>query len=287
MNIEGIMMLHAIKKSAGKRNAAKCLHTSIDTLNKYLKNLETELGVKLVTSDEKGCLLTPKGHKVVEIAEVIKGNLQQVYAVAPLNADIKGEVRVAYDNNVWCNLYTMNLRNFLDKYPQLSIFVDICYSLPDMSNLGYDISLTYQIPKGEDLVVITKREMPCCFYASKVYLESHGYPKNMEDIFNNHRLVLKQDCWKWLEGGQMIFQKASKSLYVSNSTFVVNDIILKGGGIGMMPVNFMHDSQGVVRLEHIPCAASPTIYLISHRTVKDLPKVRAVLDYYKDLLHKM
>ena len=55
MNMEGIMMLHAIKKSSGKRNAAKFLNTSIDTLNKYLNNLESELGVKLVASDEKGC----------------------------------------------------------------------------------------------------------------------------------------------------------------------------------------------------------------------------------------
>ena len=29
MNMEGIMMLHAIKKSSGKRNAAKFLNTSL------------------------------------------------------------------------------------------------------------------------------------------------------------------------------------------------------------------------------------------------------------------
>jgi len=286
MNVEGIMMLHAIQKVAGKRNAAKYLHTSIDTLNKYLGNLETELGVKLVASDEKGCLLTPKGKKVVEIAELIKGNLQQVYAVAPLDADIKGEVRVAYDSNVRSNLYTMNLQNFLDKYPRLSVFMDSFYCTPDMSNLGYDISLSYHIPKGEDLVVITERETPCCFYASKVYLENHGCPHTMDDILTNHRLVLKQDCWKWVKDGRALFQKACKGLCVSNSTFVVNDIVLNGGGIGIMPVNCMLERQGLVRLD-VPCVASSTIYLVSHRTVKDLPKVRALLDYYKDLLLSM
>lgn len=283
MNMEGIMMLHAIKKSAGKRNAAKYLHTSIDTLNKYLGNLETELGVKLVASDEKGCLLTPKGKKVVEIAEVIKGNLQQVYAVAPRDTDIKGEVRVAYDSNVRSNLYTLNLQSFLDKYPRLSIFMDSFYSTPDMSNLGYDISLSYSVPKGDDLVVITKRETPCCFYASKSYIENHGCPQTMDDILTNHRLVLKQDCWKWIKDGQMFFQKACKGLCVSNSTFVVNDIIMQGGGIGIMPANCILEGQGLVRLD-VPCVAVPTIYLVSHRTVKDLPKVRALLDYYKELL---
>lgn len=67
MNMKGIMMLHAIKKYGGKRTAAKFLNTSIDTLNKYLSNLENELGVKLVASDEKGCFLTPKGEQVTEM----------------------------------------------------------------------------------------------------------------------------------------------------------------------------------------------------------------------------
>lgn len=287
MNIEGIMMLHAIKKSSGKRNAARGLHTSIDTLNKYLRNLEMELGVKLVASDEKGCLLTPKGDKVFEIAEIIKGNLQQVYAVAPLDTEVKGEVRVAYDSNVRCNLYTMNLRGFLDKYPNLSIYMDMYNSTPDMSNLAYDISLSYHIPKGEDLVVITERKTPCGFYASKTYLENHGYPQSLDEILDNHRLILKQDCWKWVDGGHMFFQKASKGLCVSNSTFIVNDIVMKGGGIGVMPVNFMLEGQGIVRLDGIPCVASSTIYLVSHRTVKDLPKVCVVLEYYKKMLQDM
>ena len=51
MNMEGIMVLQAIKDNAGKRNAAKRLNTSVDTLNKYLMNLEAELGVTLVSSD--------------------------------------------------------------------------------------------------------------------------------------------------------------------------------------------------------------------------------------------
>ena len=78
-----------LKKSSGKRNAAKFLNTSIDTLNKYVNNLESELGVKLVASDEKGCTLTPKGEKVVAIADVLKQHLQQAYAIVPSETNVK------------------------------------------------------------------------------------------------------------------------------------------------------------------------------------------------------
>ena len=123
MNMEGIMMLHAIKKSSGKRNAAKFLNTSIDTLNKYVNNLESELGVKLVASDEKGCTLTPKGEKVVAIADVLKQHLQQAYAIVPSETNVKGEVRIAYERDARSNMYVC-LEELLEQSPDLSLFID-------------------------------------------------------------------------------------------------------------------------------------------------------------------
>ena len=153
MNMEGIMMLHAIKRSAGKRNAAKFLNTSIDTLNKYLNNLETELGVKLVASAEKGCTLTEKGERVVEIADVIKKNLQQAYAVAPLEKNVKGEVRIAYERDARSNMYVY-LGDLLTQYPDISLYIDTFDEVPDMNKMSYDICISYNIPKGDDTVIV-------------------------------------------------------------------------------------------------------------------------------------
>ena len=286
MNMEGIMMLHAIKKYGGKRTAAKFLNTSIDTLNKYLSNLENELGVKLVASDEKGCFLTPKGEQVTEIAEEIKNNLQQAYNVVPVSSDIKGEVKIIYESNVRSNLYVRHLRDFLDKYPNLSVFVDTCNSVPNMSNLDYDISLSYHIPKGNDLVVIAERKTPCGFFASQKYLENHDYPQSIEDILLHHRLILKRDCKKWVEEAPKLLRSA-RWLFLSNSTFAVNDMIMNGGGIGVMPMNFAKEGVGLVCLDNIPCETNSTIYLVTHDSIKDIPKIRIILNYYKDILKNL
>lgn len=286
MNMEGIMMLHAIQKYGGKRTAAKFLNTSIDTLNKYLSNLENELGVKLVASDEKGCFLTPNGEQVTEIAEEIKNNLQQAYNVAPISSDIKGEVKIIYESNVRSNFYIRHLRDFLDKYSNLSIFVDTCNLVPNMSNLDYDICLSYHIPKGNDLVVVAERKTPCGFFASQKYLENHDYPQNIEDILLYHRLILKRDCKKWVEEAPK-FMRNARRLFLSNSTFAVNDMIMNGGGIGIMPTNFAKEGVGLVCLDNIPCETNSIIYLVTHDSIKDIPKIRVVLNYYKDILKNL
>jgi len=286
MNMEGIMMLYAIKQNAGKREAARHLNTSIDTLNKYLNNLEDELGVKLVTPTEKGCILTEKGEQVVEVAHIIKKSLQQAYAVVPQETDIRGEVRIAYESDARSNMYVF-LGDFLAEHPDLTLFIDTIDDVPDMSKLSYDICMGYNIPRGDDLVIIYSKEISFGFFAASEYLAKHSYPQDINDLLMNHRLLIKNGGWWQTSEGKKMIQNAKKGVCFSNSTFVVNDLAISGSGIAVMPMNFVRGGHGMVCLDNIPCDATATLYLISHRTVKDIPKVRVTLDYYKSLIEKL
>ncbi len=286
MNMEGIMMLHAIKKSAGKRNAAKFLNTSVETLNKYLNNLEHELGVKLVSSYERGCILTEKGEAVVEIADIIKQNLQQAYAVVPLEDDVRGEVRIAYERDARSNMFVC-LAEVLEQYPDITLYIDTVDTVPDMTKMAYDICMCYSVPRGDDLVVVYSRKVSFGFFASSDYLAKHSYPKDKYDLLQNHRLLVKNSGWWQTPEGKKMIQMAKKGICFSNSTFVINDLAISGSGVAIMPMNFIRGGHGMVCLDNIVCDVDATIYLVSHRTVKDISKVRVVLDYYKKMLEKL
>ena len=286
MNLESIVMLYAVKKHAGKIHAARRLSTSIDTLNKYLERLEGDLGTKLISINDRRCSLTVNGEKVAEVAEQIIGCLHKAYAVVSMEAEVKGEVRVAYDRNVRCNMYAKNLSKFLDTYPDISMVIDTFDMVPDLSDISYDLCLTYDIPKGDDLTIILARNVSCGFFASSAYLKTHHYPQNIDDLLDNHRLVLR-NSWKINGTIKHLLQKAQKPPCISNSSFVVNDIIVNGGGVGIMPLSFTKDGLGLVCLDNIKCDAMLTVYLLSHKSVKDIPKVRVVLEYYKNLLQNL
>ena len=278
-------MLYAVSKHSQKKGAAKSLNTSTDTLNKYLAGLENELGVKLVSASERGCSVTNSGEKVLDIATQVKDCLSQIYSVSPLTDEVSGEIRIIYDRNVRCNIYLRKMGEFYSQYPNLSFLTDVSdEEVIDMSTQEYDIALSYDIPKGEDVVVVASKHTPCGFFVSADYLLHHPCPQSIDEMLNDHHMIMKKDAWKWLDNAAKIMQCAKRGMVLSNSTFVVNDAVMNGAGIGVMPLSFAKAGQKLVCLDHLPCSANSTIYLTSHQSVKDITKVRVVLDYYKHLL---
>ena len=65
-NLSALMILLAVGRYQSKRKVAEATNTSIDTVNKYISNLEYALGTRLVVNNTKGCRLTRQGMKVAE-----------------------------------------------------------------------------------------------------------------------------------------------------------------------------------------------------------------------------
>lgn len=281
--VQGIMMLYAVKKYAGKIAAAREMNVSIDTLNKYIDLLEDTLGTQLLTIADHKAGLTPDGERVLELAKGLKNSLQDVYAVAEKTTDIKGEVKVVYDRNVRSNVYSKGLSDFFKEYPNLSLLIYVYDNIPNLKDFDSDICLTYQLPKGADWSVIATKDLSCSFFASADYLKLNPYPQSLNDILENHRIVIYQDPNKLAETKKWT-DKAKKGFCMVNSRYAANDIIVNGGGIGIMPHNFVDVVDNLVCLDNIECNVSQTLYLLSPKAVKDTPKVRTVLNYYKGLV---
>ena len=276
--IESIMMLYEVKKSRGKKAAAKSLNTSIDTLNKYLENLEEELGAKLLVKSKHRCELTKQGEKAILAAEKIRLCLSEIYMEASSKEEIKGQVKIACERNTFlpelCQIY--------EKYPHLSFCFDAFETISDMKYCLYDICLCYAVPKDDDAVVVYTKEIPCGFFASKSYVQEHGRPKNFEDLVSCHKLILKREFSEQLElGGRKIFQ------VVSNNSFLIKEAVVHSVGVGVLPFIQADGKEDLVYLKEVPCHIKCCLYLVSYRKIKDIPRIRMVLDYYKRSLQQM
>ena len=286
-NIEGLMMLYAVKIRASKRQAARDLNVSLDTLDKYIRMLEAEVGVKLLISNGRGCYLTHQGEEVISNIEQLNKCIQNIYEIKMMESGEKGEVKVAYDLNTRINYHTQILKYLFRKHPDIELCIDNISCIPDMNRAEYDIYLSYQLPKGEDLVIIASKKVPFKFFATQKYLDENHNPTSIEDLISNHYLILRKDVWNIVSqaGGQQ--QKSRKGVVLTNSAFVVNDIALNGYGIGIMPYYFNKFYKDLICLNELDCHTENTLYLISHRNRKDIPKVRIVLDLYKEMIQNL
>ena len=285
--IEGIMMLNAVSEHSSKRLAAKYLNVSLDTLDKYLHMLEGELGTKLLIATGRGCALTKSGTQILKNIIPLKKCISNIYLLKEVDAHICGEVNVVYDVSVRGNFPSSCIRNLFKNYPEITLRIESMSGTPDMSLITHDICLSYQIPKGEDLVVICSRQIPCKFFASAEYLKLYSPPRTLQDLILNHRLILRQDNWNELNYFAQLDEKQCRGVSLTNSAFVVSDVAANGGGIGVMPYYQNKIENRLICLDNLECPTSNTLYLVSHKTRKDIPKVRAVLNYYKEIIDNL
>ncbi len=284
-NIESLFMLAAVHEHSSKRKAAQSIGSSVDTLNKYINNLEAELGVQLVISSGLGCQLTPKGRNVVSSASEIKEILMKIYADKPENNTASGLVKVGMDIGVSANCILYRIDKFFTRYPKVQIqtmmFQDslkLCYN-------DLDIGISYSEPREKDVVSLAVKQIECKLFASPQYLSENGYPQDIEDIIQNHRIVCKSGMSYYDKEYREILKKAEKVCYISNSSGSVIDAVKNNAGICIMPTRFA--DEGLVCLDNFNKICHISLYLSCHKKTKDLPRVRAVINYLKEVFEKM
>lgn len=283
-NLEGLFLLTAVAQTSGKRQAAQALNTSVDTINKYLSDFENEMGTKLLNTNSRGSSLTPSGKKMLEQAHKIKMILDDIYSERPSKTEVKGQVRVGVMLGICSTLLAGGLSDFFDKHPDLTI-VSISNNENLNGDMSYEVGLAFEKPTRNDNVILYTKELKYGFFASAEYLARYGYPVDFEDMLNNFRLIVKVDNNGNPDRFKDLFNRAKHISYVGNTSFAINEVIRHGGGIGVLPLHFK--DQGFVCLDNIPCDISMTIYLFSTLALKDVPRVRTVINYYKELLDKL
>lgn len=293
LNIKDINLLQAlcylkiIEKYAGKKQAAQKFGVSIDTLNKYIDNLEQELGYKVLSSNVRGSFLTPRGQELLAKSEIIENVLDNIKSNAEDKKDITGEVRVEISSLVDTEIFNKGLANFHKKYPHIKLLhlISNDNGQKPIPLSDVDIAVTHILPSASDSVIIHSQKIEFGFFASSEYIAQHGYPINIEDLITKHQLVNKLGYEKYILGWADILKKAKNNIFTTNVSYHMKDILSNGLGIGILPLYFKH--YGMQCIENLPCQSNLSLYLITHKGSKDIPKNRVVLNYYKDLLKEI
>ncbi len=284
MKSEGLLLLLAIAQNEGKRKASEVLNTSVDTINKYIGNLESDLGIKLLSSNGRGSMLTPAAYRLMEAAGNIKHILDEVGVLKSSSTEVSGEVRVSMVLGASANMVPKDVSNFFDDYPKVKLVSLSTDKMPNLSNMEADLAIVYDVPQNNDVVKLYEKTVKCGYFASPSYLSTYGYPIDLEDMLENHRVVMKVNEYNHLKGVDPM-RRAKNVVFRSNISFALMEVIRNGLGIGVMPMRF--NNEGFVCLDNIACDSTITFYMIGHKSTKDTPRIRTVINYYKSLMDKM
>lgn len=271
--IESLLLFMAVTQHSNKRKASEALNTSVDTINKYIDNLEQDLSLKLLYSDSRGTNLTENGRKILASAEQITDIIHSMYSATIENtdalSDCSGKVRVAMSLGINANLRPGYVRDFFDRYPDISVISTVTPEAPKLDDMTYDIALTNRKPTSPNVVVIREIKVEYGFFASPEYLDAHGYPIDFDEMIAAHRILTTADSADYISG--------------SHNSLVA----LVHAGLGIAALPLFYKREGLVCLDNLFCESSLKFYLCAHKNVKDIPRVRAVINFYTAMLDKI
>lgn len=272
--IESLLLFMAVTQHSNKRKASEALNTSVDTINKYIDNLEQDLSLKLLYSDSRGTNLTENGRKILASAEQITDIIHSMYSATIENtdalSDCSGKVRVAMSLGINANLRPGYVRDFFDRYPDISVISTVTPEAPKLDDMTYDIALTNRKPTSPNVVVIREIKVEYGFFASPEYLDAHGYPIDFDEMIAAHRILTTADSADYISGWKDTLKKAR---FVNFNTTSHNSLVaLVHAGLGIAALPLFYKREGLVCLDNLFCESSLKFYLCAHKNVKDIPR---------------
>src|ERR1700694_748840 len=264
------------------RAAAEQLHMSANFLSKRISALESAYKTTLMTRHVDGIRLTPEGRQVLEAAKLMEeGSFGLDRALSQTTPALSGEVRLAVTEGLGTFWLSPRLVEFQRAYPGLLVDLKCEMRSADVLRLEADVAVQLQEPENPDLKRIKIGRLHVVPFVSPSYVEIYGVPKDMDDLRQNHRVVI-QDAEQ--TKGKEIYDKYAGREQLG---FVAmrNNVstahlwsIAKGAGIGWLPTYVPALGDPLIPLD-IGVKFELDIWLAYHPDAKKIPRVKQLIDW--------
>ena len=267
--------------------AAPDLGMSTTAVSRMLKDLEGDLGVRLLNRTTRTMSLTEAGRDYAERVRALLGEVEELQdQTRRLDRGTRGLLRISCSNVLAYTRITRLIPKFLEENPLVSVEFNLTSRhVVGIVEEGYDVAIRFEAQNDSEIVsrqLGTVRNLVC---ATPGYLERNGRPRHPNDLAE-HSCVLSNfakrlGSWPF-ETKEGRLSVAVKGRVSTNSVEAAYQMTLAGFGIGYLPsllvAAAIADGQLESLLEDCGPVSSPIYALYPHRTYVAM-KVRAFVDF--------
>jgi DNA-binding transcriptional LysR family regulator len=275
-----------VAQTCNLSHTAKRLQLSKAAISKQIQKLEVDLQVDLFLRANRRLHLTDQGEILLQQCLRLKKELEDTRAVCEnFHALPKGTLHVVALDYFAKKLIYPRLHKFMEKYPDLELFIDISERVPDFENEQADIALGFSLiaPDTDHIIqrsMCTTRHVMC---ASPAYLQKNGTPKTLQDLFHHqyigHR-ARNEVCNTHLKPG---FEIKIKPSLVCNNVIGMIECAKTGLGIVQLPFYVLKElleSGELVEVLSSYQATDAPVYYFYPKFRHTQPKIRCFIDFF-------
>lgn len=255
-------------------------------LSNAIKTLEDEMHIKLFDRVHNGMSLTENGKEVYRIACEIDNTLFKIKNFSTAVRQISGDIRLWTSDGLGSGYLSGCLSDFHVQYPDVHIDVICSIDSPRVMHEA-DMAIVYDQPQQDGAVILAKNDLKFGLFASMEYLSKYGYPKSIEDLQQNHNICNRDNFTSVWDEWKQFIAKCKHVVVTTNSSGMMTRLTRDGIGIGLHPVGVAAKEKELVHLSKIDMHLSHPFWIIAKPETKDVPKVRALIDYIKNATEKL
>ena len=280
MQWDDVRLFLALHRARTVGAAARVLGVDPSTVSRRLGALEETLAATLFDRGREGIAPTEAAERLLPVAEEIEAAMTRFTTAAEgLEREVSGRVRIACPADVAEVVLVPLLPRLLAHHPALSIELDPGETTVDLTRREADLALRTVRPVRGDLVVTRLRNVSWAVAAAPKLAREIGTLRRWTDapwIGWGERLASIAPA-RWLA------RNVSREPVLSSDSLRVQVAAVDAGvGIGLLPEpGLAHFGLTQVRLApglRDAAAELPTdvLYLVTHRALRDVPRVRVV-----------
>lgn len=289
---DDLSVMLALARAGTLSGAAERLGVEISTVARRLDGIESRLDVHLFDRTSTGVRPTELALALVPVAESMEHAAAQAWHVlAGRETEPEGTVRLSAPPGLASWLVAPALIRLRKRHPKLTIEIDANAGYVDLTRREADLALRSRRPQSGDLVVARLIEAtPVIAVAPRVVRRMRTLD-SLDDI----------DWITWgselahLPDGAWVDRHVDRSRIALRTSSMDTQLHAVRAGLGALLVHrpFL-PSCGLEELplsnalaERLPKLPNDSLWLVGHRALRDVPRVRAVWQFMQELIAGM
>nr|WP_319384049.1 LysR family transcriptional regulator [uncultured Roseibium sp.] len=257
------------------RQAAEKLGVNHGTVHRAISALETSLGTRVFDRTTSGLQLTQSGEALIEPAEEMETQANTITRkLSGLDMEPAGTVRLSLPPALSHGLLSDMLFEFSERFPEISVRTISTNRVSDLQRLETDISLRVARNVDEDVLGRKLLTFVQAVYASPGYLQKH------EDL-----LATGGEGAHWIAWSELQDWVADSPFPNATVRHVLPEVSMqieaaaKQLGLIKVPAFTGDADPRLVRVPGVPLQPGYPIWLLYHRDLRRVARVRAFVDF--------
>jgi DNA-binding transcriptional LysR family regulator len=287
MQWDDLRVFLALAQAGSLRRAARVLKLGQPTVVRHMKRLEQSVGTRLFERTKDGHRLTTAGQSLLPLAQGMADTATAIDRRRAALADgDDGVVRVA--SGEWCARFLApRLAALVAAHPGLTIELAETHVDPDLDRREADLFVRHGLPARGDLVRVSLGTMAAAVYGA-VSLVKKQPAARTEARWRACPWVAYDTPHEYFRTMAWLAERlGDRRPRVRASRFGLQlEAIRAGGGLGILPCFIGDADAGLVRLTPPVEDLSADFWLLVHRDMKDVPRVRWVIDGIREVFRR-